>query len=376
MSDSIKKPCWVYIENEEINFDKAVTLIKSQKIEDKKAGLKLIVRGIISNSSYPSNLMITVIQNLSVCDDHEVKKLLFLFWEVVDKRHPTGELREEFLLVCNNLRNDLNHPNEFVRARTLKLLCRIPLAEFVESLMPVIVENLSHRYMYVRRNAISCTAAMIKEHGSDILPTDVLDTLVNIVSKDTDVSCQRNAYLLISELDSKLSLKLTASIMMKVEINEIADILVLSIVRNLKKLSSSFPKEKGNIIALIMELGQHKSQAVQLEVANSLLAMTKNNGPTKVAISLLANLLTEISDNACLLVILNALLKLKTRFKELLEENIINFVYLLRVGISSQVREIASQLIVALVRESNLKSILNVVNQEIAKLKQSKNGTQ
>jgi len=30
------------------------------------------------------------------------------------------------ILVCNSLRNDLLHPNEYIRGRTLKLVSRIP----------------------------------------------------------------------------------------------------------------------------------------------------------------------------------------------------------------------------------------------------------
>jgi coatomer subunit beta len=55
-----------------------------------------------------------------------VIKLLFLFWEVIEKTQANGKIREEFILVCNSLRKDLIHPNEYVRGRTLRLLTKLP----------------------------------------------------------------------------------------------------------------------------------------------------------------------------------------------------------------------------------------------------------
>ncbi len=41
------------------------------------------------------------------------------------KYGPDGALLPEMILVCNALRNDLSHPNEFVRGATLRFLCRL-----------------------------------------------------------------------------------------------------------------------------------------------------------------------------------------------------------------------------------------------------------
>ena len=46
--------------------------------------------------------------------DHRVKKLLQIYWEIVEKTKDTGDLKEEMILVCNALRNDLMHANEFL----------------------------------------------------------------------------------------------------------------------------------------------------------------------------------------------------------------------------------------------------------------------
>lgn len=57
-------------------------------------------------------------------------------------------------LVCNSLRSDLLHPNEFLRGRTLRLVSRIMYKGILEPLISSIMEGLSHKHTYVKKNAI------------------------------------------------------------------------------------------------------------------------------------------------------------------------------------------------------------------------------
>jgi len=72
----------------------------------------------------PKMLMV-VIRFIVPSDDHKLKKLLLIYWEVIDKTGPDGKLLPEMILVCNNLRNDLSHPNEYIRGCTLRFLCKL-----------------------------------------------------------------------------------------------------------------------------------------------------------------------------------------------------------------------------------------------------------
>ena len=40
------------------------------------------------------------------------------------------------ILICQNLRNNLQHPNEYIRGITLRFLCRIHEEELLEPLVP------------------------------------------------------------------------------------------------------------------------------------------------------------------------------------------------------------------------------------------------
>lgn len=50
------------------------------------------------------------------------------------------------ILICQNLRNNLQHPNEYIRGVTLRFLCRIREEEILEPLVPSILANLEHRW--------------------------------------------------------------------------------------------------------------------------------------------------------------------------------------------------------------------------------------
>ena len=100
------------------------------------------------------------------------------------------------ILVCNSIRNDLLHPNEYIRGRTLRLLSRINYKEILESLTPSILENLTHKHSYVRRNAISCLYLIFLQFRDDLIP-DIDEHIDKLLVNETDLSTKRNAFLLL-----------------------------------------------------------------------------------------------------------------------------------------------------------------------------------
>lgn len=64
---------------------------------------------MINRESLP-RLLMTVIRFVCTSNDHRVKKLLMFYWECVNKTKENGDLKEETILVCNALRNDLLLP--------------------------------------------------------------------------------------------------------------------------------------------------------------------------------------------------------------------------------------------------------------------------
>ena len=81
--------------------------------------MKKSIHMILAGERMPGLLM-TVIRFVLPLQDHMIKKLLLVFWEIVPKTTPDGKLMQEMILVCDAYRKDLQHPNEFIRGSTLR----------------------------------------------------------------------------------------------------------------------------------------------------------------------------------------------------------------------------------------------------------------
>lgn len=136
---------------EMIRQDDLIKQLESKEDEDKIEALKHVI-GLVLNGQNCSKLLIPVIKFCLRSENHTIKKLLLIYWEVVERYTPgtSNKLLPEFILVVNNIRNDLNHPNEYIRGSTLRFLTKIKDQEILEPLIPVINANLEHRHSYVR----------------------------------------------------------------------------------------------------------------------------------------------------------------------------------------------------------------------------------
>lgn len=56
--------------------------------------------------------------------------------ETIEKTDDAGKLLPEMILICQNLRNNLQHPNEYIRGVTLRFISRIKEEELLEPLIP------------------------------------------------------------------------------------------------------------------------------------------------------------------------------------------------------------------------------------------------
>nr|GFC55964.1 coatomer subunit beta-1 [Tanacetum cinerariifolium] len=107
-------------------------------------------------------------------EDHTVQKLLIHYLEIIKKTDSKGKVLPKMILICKNLRNNLEHLNGYIRGVTLRFLCRICKAEIIEPLISSILANLEHQLPFVRRNAILAVSAIYKLPKRDQLLVDAL----------------------------------------------------------------------------------------------------------------------------------------------------------------------------------------------------------
>lgn len=72
-------------------------------IKKKIEALKKVISIILAGEKIPGLLMI-IIRFVLPLQDHTIKKLLLIFWEIVPKTTPDGKLMQEMILVCDAYR--------------------------------------------------------------------------------------------------------------------------------------------------------------------------------------------------------------------------------------------------------------------------------
>lgn len=206
--------------------------LESQNVDKKIEGMENLIFNIIQGVSY-ENLLMCVIRYIVPHKDHRLKKMCHIFFEIVDKCNSDGSLKEEMILVCNALRNDIISPNEYVRGSTLRLLSKIKYLKILDPLMETITKNLGHRHSYVRKNAITCIHTIIKHHGVDIIPNAVKE-VEKILFLEGDISTKRSALAMLTDIDPLTTLKYILSL--NDQLYDTADVILLEVIHLFKKL--------------------------------------------------------------------------------------------------------------------------------------------
>lgn len=82
---------------------KNFTISEKGDTKTKIEALKKTIHMIVSGERLPGLLM-TIIRFVLPLQDHMIKKLLLIFWEIVPKTTPDGKLMQEMILVCDSYR--------------------------------------------------------------------------------------------------------------------------------------------------------------------------------------------------------------------------------------------------------------------------------
>eukprot|EP00347_Sterkiella_histriomuscorum_P009140 403342367 len=373
MSKEREKYCYFII-----NYDDIVEPPQSSEIQnafvkgtldEKKKSLKLLIKMISNDDNYPRMLM-PVLTNLQLNQDHELKKLLFLYWEVVEKTNLDGSVKDEITLACNALRKDLLSPNEFIRGRTLRLVSKITIKSILENLVQAVIENLTHRHFYVRRNAIMCIYSIFQSTGTDLIE-DCIDSIDTLLINETDLSTKRNAFFLLFHLAQEKALAYLKTLMSASDdpVQEMGDIFQLIVLEMLRKLCKIEPSQKQRLMNAIFMLSNSKSSSVLFECANTITQLTTAPTAIKIAIQSYLNLLQDQNDNNVKLIVLNKIMELRLKYAKLLEDYITDILNTINEeSISSlEINEKVLELTTELASSRNIKEIIGFLEKEIVR---------
>lgn len=293
-----------------------------------------------------SNVFITVVRYVLPSEDHTVQKLLLFYLELVDRTDSNGNLLPEMILICQNLRNNLQHSNEYLRGVTLRFLCRLHEHELLEPLIPSVLQNLEHRIPYVRRNAVLAVDSIYRLPGGDSLISDAVDSIQKVLQNDSDLVTKRNALVMLTNSAPDRALKyLRQNLKHVLAWHESLQTAALELIRRAVRKD---PSLKGKYLNIILNLLSTQKTSVLFESAGTLVSLS--NAPTAVraAVNSYCNILSTSSDNNIKLIVLSRLEDLKRKQPSVMEEMMMDVMQALSspsVDIKRKTLQIAMELV-------------------------------
>jgi len=356
-------PCPLLIWNESgiPKLEELRTQLESKDDDVKAEALRQVIFGIMNGENF-SKLLMSVIKYCLHSENHTIKRLLLFFWEVVDKKKSDGHLLPEMILVCNAMKNNLQHPNEYIRGATLRFLCNIKEIEILESLIPSITANLEHRHSYVRKNAV-LTVYTIYEVHPDLIP-DAPDQVEKYMAQETNASCKRNAFLMLSACAQDRAVAYLNSVLD--QLSTTGESFQLAALELIRKVCRANPMIKSQYVRCIYGLTNSTSNAVAFEAANTLISLSSARTAVRAAVSAYTRLLSAESDNNVKLIILNRLIALKKKHEKVLQELLMDILRVL-ASPNIDIRKKTLELTLDLVSKTNVDEVINVLKKEMLK---------
>ncbi|CAH1436924.1 unnamed protein product [Lactuca virosa] len=366
LSETMEKSCTLLV-----HFDKGTPALANEikealegnddmaKIEAMKKAVMLLLNG----ETLPQ-LFITMVRYVLPSEDHTVQKLLLLYLEIIEKTDSKGKVLPEMILICQNLRNNLQHPNEYIRGVTLRFLCRINEAEILEPLIPSILTNLEHRHPFVRRNAILSVMAIYKLPQGEHLLVDAPEMIEKVLSTEADQSAKRNAFLMLFTCAQDHAVNYLLTHVDRVsEWGELLQMVVLDLIRKVCRVKRG---EKGKYIKIIISLLNVPSAAVVFECASTLVSLSSAPTAIRAAANTYCQLLLTQSDNNVKLIVLDRLDELKSSHREIMVDMIMDILRALSSP-NHDIRRKTLDIVLDLITPRNINEVVLTLKKEVVK---------
>ncbi|KAG6731013.1 hypothetical protein I3842_01G109300 [Carya illinoinensis] len=325
--------------------------------------MKKAIMLLLNGETLPQ-LFITIVRYVLPSEDHTVQKLLLLYLELIDKTDTKGKVLPEMILICQNLRNNLQHPNEYIRGVTLRFLCRLNETEIIEPLIPSVLQNLEHRHPYIRRNAILAVMSIYKLPQGEQLLVDAPDMIEKVLSTEQDQSAKRNAFLMLFTCAQDRAINYLLTHVDRVsEWGESLQMVVLELIRKVCRTNRG---EKGKYIKIIISLLNATSTAVIYECASTLVSLSSAPTAIRAAANTYCQLLLSQSDNNVKLIVLDRLNELKSSHRDIMVDMIMDVLRALSSP-NLDIRRKTIDIVLELITPRNINEVVLTLKKEVVK---------
>ncbi|XP_027344651.1 coatomer subunit beta-1-like [Abrus precatorius] len=354
-----------------VHFDKGTPALANEikealegnDVAAKIDALKKAIMLLLNGESIPQ-LFITIIRYVLPSEDHTIQKLLLLYLEIIDKTDSRGKVLPEMILICQNLRNNLQHPNEYIRGVTLRFLCRLNESEIIEPLIPSILSNLEHRHPFVRRNAVLAVMSVYKLPQGEQLLDSAPEIVEKFLSTEQDPSSKRNAFLMLFSCAQDRAINYLFTNIDR--INDWGEQLQMVVLELIRKVCRTNKGEKGKYIKIIISLLNAPSTAVIYECAGTLVSLSSAPTAIRAAASTYCQLLLSQSDNNVKLIVLDRLNELKSSNREIMVEMVMDVLRALSTP-NPDIRRKTLDIALELITPRNIDEVVMMLKKEVVK---------
>ncbi|KAL4766243.1 coatomer subunit beta [Aspergillus foveolatus] len=329
--------------------------------ETKLDTMRRIITIMLNGDPMPQLLM-HIIRFVMPSKSKPLKKLLYFYYEICPKHDSNGKLKQEMILVCNGIRNDLQHPNEYVRGNTLRFLCKLREPELIEPLLSSARSCLDHRHAYVRKSAVWAISSIF-QHSESLIP-DAPELIQTFLETESDGTCKRNAFAALMSISHQKALEYLASTFDSIPNTD--ELLQLAELEFIRKDAVQNSQNKARYLRLIFDLLDASTSTVVYEAATSLTALTSNPVAVKAAAGKLIELSIKEADNNVKLIVLDRVDQLRIRNEGVLDDLTME---ILRVLSSPDidVRRKALGIALEMVSSKNVEEIVMLLKKELSK---------
>jgi coatomer subunit beta len=359
------EPCYTLIQQdddkEQLSIQDLKKALEHGKDEQKIQTMKKIITLMVNGDPCPQLLM-HVIRFVTPSRDKRLKKLLLNYWEVCPKTNPDGKLKQEMILVCNYYKNDLQHPNEFIRGSTLRFLCKLREPELLEPLIPSVRDCLNHKYAYVRKNAIFAIYSIYKNFPN-LIP-DATELISNVLIVETDMSCKRNALVTLANISLPLAAEYLNSVWS--QIDSFDEALQLAVIEIIMKDCRNPTANKSKYIQCIFSLLQSNYASVKYDAATTLVTLSSHETAVKAAASCYISLIMKVPDNNVKLIVLNKLNDLREKHGRIIDGMTMDILCVLSSP-DIEVRRKCIDIALEMVSSRNVDEVVSFLKKELVK---------
>ncbi|KDN39613.1 putative SEC26-coatomer complex beta chain of secretory pathway vesicles [Tilletiaria anomala UBC 951] len=340
------------------------TLLQKPDDELKLEALRTLITSTLNGHPHPTLLM-PIIQYVLPSKSKAIKKMLHFYWEVCPKLDENGKLKQEMILVCNAIRNDLQHPNEYIRGSTLRFLQKIKEAELLEPLVPSILTCLEHRHSYVRKNALFCVYSVFTTPTTAALIPDAPDLMETFLAAEADSTCKRNAFIFLAHVAPEKAMVYLSGMAEQIGgADEGMQLAVIELIR--KETKTGGGQGKARFVRVISELLDAPSHAVKYEAATTLATLTQSSAAIKATASALIELVVKESDNNVKLIVLDRLDALRKRHEHVIDPLVMDVLRVLS-STDMDVKRKALNIALEMVTSRNIEEVVLFLKKELMK---------